>query len=113
MAEDEEIPPSPQFVEQATVTDDSVSDEFEENWPDCWARAAATLDWFDPYESVLPDDEPPFEWFAGGTLNACYNCVDRHVEAGAKNRVAIKWESHLGETRTYTYQDLYREVNEF
>ncbi len=113
MAEDEERPPPASFVEQATVTDGTVYDEFEENWPDCWERAAATLDWFDPYESVLPDDEPPFEWFAGGTLNACYNCLDRHVENGDKNRVAIKWESHLGETRTYTYQDLYREVNEF
>ncbi|MFK8215599.1 AMP-binding protein, partial [Haloferax volcanii] len=42
-----------------------------------------------------------------------YNCVDRHVENGDKNRVAIKWEGEHGETRTYTYQDLYREVNEF
>ncbi|ADQ69269.1 acetate--CoA ligase [Halogeometricum borinquense] len=113
LGEYEKIDPPTSFAEQATVTDESIYDEFNDTWPDCWERAAATIDWSEPYECVLPNDEPPFEWFAGGTLNASYNCLDRHIEAGAKNRVAIKWESHLGETRTYTYQDLYREVNEF
>jgi acetyl-CoA synthetase len=106
--------PPESFVEQANVSDSDVYEEFEENWPDCWEAAADLVDWDDDYDEVLDASNPPFyEWFTGGTLNASYNCVDRHVEAGEKNRVAIKWEGEGGETRTYTYQDLYREVNEF
>ena len=114
LAEQEAFEPSDHFVEQANVSDESIYDEFEDNWPECWTRAADLLDWEEEYTQVLDDSEEPFyEWFADGTLNASYNCVDRHVESGAKNRVAIKWEGEHGETRTYTYQDLYREVNEF
>ncbi|GGC66958.1 acetate--CoA ligase [Haloferax sulfurifontis] len=114
LAEQDEFEPSEEFVAQANVSDADIYDEFEENWPDCWERAAAMLDWDEAYDEVLDDSNPPFyEWFTGGELNACYNCVDRHVETGDKNRVAIKWEGEHGETRTYTYQDLYREVNEF
>ncbi|MFK5605768.1 acetate--CoA ligase [Haloferax volcanii] len=114
LAEQDEFGPTEEFVAQANVSDPDIYDEFEENWPDCWERAADLLDWDADYDEVLDDSNPPFyEWFTGGELNACYNCVDRHVENGDKNRVAIKWEGEHGETRTYTYQDLYREVNEF
>ncbi|WP_424009470.1 acetate--CoA ligase [Haloferax denitrificans] len=114
LAEQDEFEPSEEFVAQANVSDPDIYDEFEENWPECWERAAEMLDWDEAYDEVLDDSNPPFyEWFTGGELNACYNCVDRHVENGDKNRVAIKWEGEHGETRTYTYQDLYREVNEF
>jgi acetyl-CoA synthetase len=114
LAEQEAFEPSEEFVEQANVADEAVYEEFEENWPDCWDRAGKLLEWDTPYEEILDDSNPPFyKWFADGTLNASYNCLDRHVENGDKNRVAIKWEGELGDTRTYTYQDLYREVNEF
>ncbi|POG56236.1 acetate--CoA ligase [Haloferax marisrubri] len=114
LAEQDEFEPAEEFVAQANVSDADIYDEFEENWPGCWERAAEMLDWDAEYDEVLDDSNPPFyEWFTGGELNACYNCVDRHVENGDKNRVAIKWEGEHGETRTYTYQDLYREVNEF
>ncbi|RDZ42546.1 acetate--CoA ligase [Haloferax sp. Atlit-10N] len=114
LEEQDEFEPSEEFVAQANVSDAGIYDEFEENWPECWERAAEMLDWDEAYDEVLDDSNPPFyEWFTGGELNACHNCVDRHVENGAKNRVAIKWEGEHGETRTYTYQDLYREVNEF
>ncbi|MFK5603163.1 acetate--CoA ligase [Haloferax volcanii] len=114
LVEQEEFEPSEEFVAQANVSDPAVYDEFEENWPECWERAAEMLDWDEAYDEVLDDSNPPFyEWFTGGKLNVSYNCVDRHVENGDKNRVAIKWEGEHGETRTYTYQDLYREVNEF
>ncbi|ELZ75764.1 acyl-CoA synthetase [Haloferax gibbonsii ATCC 33959] len=114
LEEQDEFEPSEEFVAQANVSDSDIYDEFEENWPVCWERAADLLDWDEEYDEVLDDSNPPFyEWFTGGELNACYNCVDRHVENGDKNRVAIKWEGEHGETRTYTYQDLYREVNEF
>ncbi|MBB6645400.1 acetate--CoA ligase [Halobellus ruber] len=114
LAEQEAFEPSDDFIEQANVADESIYEEFEEEWPECWTRAADLLDWDEEYTEILDDSEGPFyEWFADGTLNASYNCVDRHVEAGDKNRVAIKWEGEHGNTRTYTYQDLYREVNEF
>ncbi|WP_144902776.1 acetate--CoA ligase [Halobellus captivus] len=114
LVEREEFEPSEEFVEQANVADEAIYEEFEENWPRSWTRAADLLDWERDYSEVLDDSDGPFyEWFADGTLNASYNCVDRHVENGDKNRVAIKWEGEHGETRTYTYQDLYREVNEF
>ena len=114
LAEQEAFEPSDDFVEQANVADESIYEEFEDEWPECWTRAADLLDWDEEYTEILDDSEGPFyEWFADGTLNASYNCVDRHVESGDKNRVAIKWEGEHGDTRTYTYQDLYREVNEF
>ena len=114
LAEQEAFEPGDDFVEQANVSDESIYDEFEDDWPECWTRAADLLDWDEEYTEVLDDSNEPFyEWFADGTLNASYNCIDRHVESGDKNRVAIKWEGEHGATRTYTYQDLYREVNEF
>ncbi|KAB1196877.1 MULTISPECIES: acetate--CoA ligase [Haloferax] len=114
LVEQEEFEPSEEFVAQANVSDPEIYEEFEENWPQSWERAADMLDWDESYDQVLDDSNPPFyKWFTGGKLNVSYNCVDRHVENGDKNRVAIKWEGEHGETRTYTYQDLYREVNEF
>jgi acetyl-CoA synthetase len=69
------------------------------------------LDWERPYEAVFRgDDGPPFEWFPGGRLNAAYNCVDRHLPE-RKNQLALVWEGNRGESRTYTYLELSREVN--
>ncbi|WP_332897360.1 acetate--CoA ligase [Haladaptatus sp. CMSO5] len=106
------VAPPSAFVAQANVTDEGIYEEFEENWPACWEHAATLLDWNRPYERVL-DDSDGFRWFPGGKLNASYNCVDRHIEAGRKNQAALTWEGELGETRTYTYQALSREVNAF
>ncbi|MFC4406159.1 acetate--CoA ligase [Haloarchaeobius iranensis] len=112
LAEQDTFEPSDAFVEQANVSDEGIYEEFEE--PEAWERAANLLDWDEEYDQVLDDGDAPFyEWFTGGELNASYNCVDRHVENGRKNQAAIRWEGELGETRTYTYLDLYNEVNEF
>ena len=106
--------PPDSFVEQANVADPAIHDRFETNWPDCWTRAADLLSWDEPYDTVLEDDDAPFyHWFADGRLNAAYNCLDKHLESGRKNHAAIRWEGKQGERRTYTYQDLYVEVNEF
>ncbi|UTF53666.1 acetate--CoA ligase [Natronosalvus rutilus] len=114
LAEGETYEPPASFVEQANVSDPGIYEEFEENWPECWERAADLLSWNQEYDTVLEDDDAPFyRWFTGGELNASYNCLDRHVEEGAKNRAAIKWEGELGETRTYTYSDLLYEVEAF
>ncbi|MWV39398.1 acetate--CoA ligase [Natrialba sp. INN-245] len=114
LEEQEQFEPPESFVEQANVSDPGIYEEFEENWPECWERAADLLSWDSEYDTVLEDGDAPFyEWFTGGELNASYNCLDRHVEEGAKNRAAIKWEGELGETRTYTYGDLLNEVEAF
>jgi acetyl-CoA synthetase len=113
LEEQEEFEPPESFVEQANVTDESIYEEFEENWPEAWERAADLLDWEEDYDNVLDDSEAPFyEWFTGGELNASENCLDRHLEERG-DEAAIEWVGELGEERTYTYEELHEEVNEF
>ena len=111
-AQDSFEPPE-SFVEGANVSDPAVYEAFEENWPDCWERAADLLEWEEEYDEVLVDDDEPFyEWFTGGELNASANCLDRHLDERGEE-LAIQWEGELGETREFTYEELHREVNEF
>ncbi|NHN58214.1 MULTISPECIES: acetate--CoA ligase [Halorussus] len=115
LEEQDEFEPPEEFVAQANVSDDSVYEEFEENWPGCWERAAELLDWETEYDTVLDDSNPPFyEWFTGGELNASANCLDRHLDERG-DEAAIEWigEPTDEENRTYTYEELHREVNEF
>ena len=71
----------------------------------------ARCDWDVPFTEVLDESDPPFyKWFADGTLNASYNCLDRHVEAGRGDRVAFHWDGEEGEARDLTYADLLRDV---
>ncbi|WP_190812519.1 acetate--CoA ligase [Saccharopolyspora pogona] len=75
-----------------------------------WEQAARRLTWAQEWEQVL-DWQPPFaRWFAGGRINVAHNCVDRHVEAGRGDRVALHWEGEPGDSRTITYAQLRREV---
>jgi acetyl-CoA synthetase len=115
LAEQEAFEPPEEFVAQANVTDESIYEEFEENWPDCWEQAAEMLDWFEGYDQVLDDSNPPFyEWFTDGKLNASYECLDRHLDERG-DEVAIEWvgEPVEEDNRTFTYEQLHREVNEF
>ncbi len=78
-----------------------------------WEEQARRLHWDKPWEQVLDWSNPPFaKWFVGGKLNAAYNCVDRHVEAGKGDKVAFYWEGEPGDTRTITYSDLLRMVSQ-
>ena len=107
--------PSDEFVAQANVSDPGVYEEFDENWPECWEAAADLLDWDTAYDQVLDDSNPPFyEWFTGGELNASANCLDRHLDERG-DEAAIEWvgEPVDEDDRTYTYEQLHREVNEF
>ncbi|WP_204456149.1 acetate--CoA ligase [Actinokineospora baliensis] len=77
-----------------------------------WAEQAERLTWDTRWERVLDWDDAPFaKWFVGGKLNVAANCVDRHVEAGLGDRVAIHWVGEPGDSRTITYADLLREVS--
>jgi acetyl-CoA synthetase len=77
-----------------------------------WEKQADRLDWDTRWERVLDWDDPPFaKWFVGGKLNAAYNCVDRHVEAGAGDKVAFHWVGEpADDTRDITYAQLKDEV---
>jgi len=69
-----------------------------------WAQAAAEIDWVQPWERVLDDSRAPFyRWFAGGRLNTCYNALDRHVERGRADQLALIYDSPVtGTVRTFT-----------
>jgi acetyl-CoA synthetase len=76
-----------------------------------WAEQAERISWKQPWEQVLDWSNPPFaRWFVGGRLNASYNCLDRHVEAGKGDKVAYHWIGEPGDTRTLTYSQLKDEV---
>ena len=78
-----------------------------------WAKQAARLSWETPFTDVLDWSEAPVaKWFVGGKLNVAYNCVDRHVDAGNGDRVAIRWEGEpVGDSRDITYAELLVEVS--
>jgi acetyl-CoA synthetase len=76
-----------------------------------WAEQAERLTWSTKWDEVLDWSNAPFaKWFVGGKLNAAYNCLDRHVEAGNGDKVAYHFEGEPGDTRTITYAELHREV---
>ncbi|MFW0153944.1 acetyl-coenzyme A synthetase N-terminal domain-containing protein, partial [Mycobacterium sp. smrl_JER01] len=85
-------PPSPEFAAQSNATA-ALYDEAEADRLAFWAKQAQRLSWATPFTEVLDWSEAPFaKWFVGGKINVAYNCVDRHVEAGNGDRVAIHWE---------------------
>jgi acetyl-CoA synthetase len=105
------FPPSPEFAAQANAQA-SLYDEARADRLQFWARQARDLvTWRTPFTQTLDWSEAPVaRWFADGTLNAAYNAVDRHVEAGHGDRVALHFEGEPGDTRTVTYADLQRDV---
>jgi acetyl-CoA synthetase len=103
--------PPAEFREKALIADDSVYEEAARDPQAWWAQQAEALHWFEPWEQVLDESDAPFfKWFVGGKLNASYNCLDRHVEAGQGDRVAFHWRGEEGEERDVTYADLLRDT---
>ena len=80
-----------------------------------WAELAEQIDWYKKWDKVLVEDfaNARHEWFVGGKLNVCYNCLDKHLTTWRKNKAAIIWESDTGENKILTYQQLYRAVCRF
>jgi acetyl-CoA synthetase len=114
LLEVETFEPSPQFRSSARLSDPAVYEQAARDPQAWWARQAGELDWFRKWDTVLDDSDPPFyKWFVGGTLNASHNCLDRHVEAGRGERVAIHWRGEEGEERDITYAELLAEVKRF
>jgi acetyl-CoA synthetase len=109
MHEERRFPPSEEFAAEAVAKAD-LYDQADKDRLAFWEERARELDWATEWDQVL-DWQPPFaKWFLGGTLNAAVNCVDRHVDAGRGDKVALHWEGEPGDTRTITYAELRDEV---
>jgi len=109
--EERRFPPAAEFAAQANATAD-MYDEAAADRLAFWEDQAGRLQWERPWDTALDWSDAPFaQWFVGGRLNVAVNCVDRHVDAGLGDRVAIHFEGEPGDTRTITYADLQQEVN--
>jgi len=110
----EKFEPSEEFRRQALWSDPAVYAEADRDPEAWWAKQAEDLHWFEKWDAVLDDSDKPFyKWFVGGKLNASYNCLDRHVQAGRGDRVAFHWRGEEGEERDVTYSDLLGDVQRF
>ena len=107
--------PPARFIAQANLADPAVNERFSvERFPECFREYADLLSWDRYWHTTLDTTDAPFwKWFVGGRLNACYNCVDRHLEQ-YKNKAAFIFvpEPEDAPHEVITYQDLYVRVNE-
>jgi acetyl-CoA synthetase len=113
LREDRRFAPPGPFAERANAGDPGLYERAAADPQQFWAEWARKLEWFEPWEQVLEWQPPHAKWFTGGRLNAAYNCLDRHLGGWRRNKAALVWEGEPGDTRTYTYWDLHREVSKF
>jgi acetyl-CoA synthetase len=114
LEKNDKFEPPEDFREHALLNDPAVYDEAEKDWKGWWVKQAKELHWFKEPTKDLDDSNPPFyKWFEDGKLNASYNCLDRHVEAGQGDKVAFHWRGEEGEERDLTYSDMLAEVQRF
>ena len=119
LTESRVFPPSPQMVRQANVSGmeafRAMSAEAERDFEGFWARHARDeLLWHKPFTKTLDESKAPFvKWFEDGELNVSYNCLERNLENGNANKVAIIFEADDGAVTKVTYQDLYHRVCRF
>ena len=113
LSEDRRFAPSAEFRARANAADPGIYGRAAADPEGFWAGWAEDLHWFRRWERVLDWDPPHAQWFVGGQLNACYNCLDRHLAGPRRNKAALIWEGEPGDTRVYTYWDLHREVSRF
>ncbi len=111
--------PSEAFVNQATISGmaayRALCAEAEADYEGYWARLAREhLVWKQPFNTVLDEKNAPFyQWFADGKLNASYNCLDKTIEAGLGDKVAIRFEADDGRVTQVTYKELLARVGKF
>ena len=118
LQENRKFAPPAEFVQKAHINSE---EQYRQMWHEAkdhpdrfWGKLAEeNLAWFQKWNSVLTGKMPDTQWFTGGKINACYNCVDRHLQTWRKNKAALIWEGEPGDSRTLTYQELHREVCKF
>ncbi|MBS1706863.1 MAG: acetate--CoA ligase [Armatimonadetes bacterium] len=106
LSESRTFAPTSQFTAHANLKDPSIYAHALADVNGYWENWAKELDWFEPWHTVCEWNLPDAKWFVGGKLNACYNCVDRHVEKGNGAKIAIVWEGEPGDTLSLTYSEL-------
>ncbi|MFI5607127.1 acetate--CoA ligase [Amycolatopsis sp. NPDC051903] len=112
LTESRTFPPSDEFAAQANAKA-GMYDKADADREQFWAEQAERLSWDTKWTQVLDWTNAPFaKWFVGGKLNVAYNCVDRHVESGHGDQVAIHWVGEPGDTRDITYAQLKDEASQ-
>ncbi len=117
-SENRKFPPTASFAKNAHVGSmDAYKKLYEKSIrePEAfWAEAAEELHWFKKWDQVLDDSEAPFyKWYKGSRTNLSYNCLDRHIEQGNGDKIAIHWEGEPGDKRAISYAQLHKEVSRF
>jgi acetyl-CoA synthetase len=111
LQEERRFPPDPAFAADAHVSTQEVYERAEADPEGYWAGWAEELDWFRKWDRVLEWNPPYAKWFVGGQLNVAHNCLDRHLATDRRTKPALIWEGEPGDTLTYTYEELHREVS--
>lgn len=103
--------PSPEFAAQSVASESLYTDAKADRLGFWATQARELLHWNKPFTQTLDWSNPPFaKWFDDGELNVAYNCLDRHVEAGNGDRIALHFEGEPGDSRSYSYAELTAEV---
>src|SRR5919109_5192178 len=110
LLEERRYEPPEDFADQANADASIYERDFEEFWE---TEGRERITWFEPFEQLYEWELPYSKWYVGGKLNVCFNCVDRHVEAGIGDRIAFYWEGEPGDRREITYAELQRDVVRF
>jgi acetyl-CoA synthetase len=103
--------PAPEFSKQANAQPDIYDKRFDDFWTD---EGNTRVSWFEPWTELYEWKPPYARWYLGGKLNVCYNCVDRHVENGLRDKVAYFWEGEPeDDRREISFGELQRDVVRF
>ncbi len=111
LEENRVFPPTQAFKDQSELKSNDIYTKATEDPQGYWDQCARKLDWFQEWDTVLEWNAPFSKWFVGGKLNVSYNCLDRHVKNGLGAKTAILWEGELGDSKSFTYEEVYKEVN--
>lgn len=106
--------PRQESIDKARVPNwEAAKERADQDFLAFWEDEAKELEWFEPWTKVL-DWQPPFaKWFVGAKTNIVHNCIDRHLKTPRRNKLALIWEAETGESRTFSYHALHREVCTF
>ncbi|HEY8633767.1 MAG TPA: acetyl-coenzyme A synthetase N-terminal domain-containing protein, partial [Candidatus Dormibacteraeota bacterium] len=105
--EERRYKPAPEFSRLANAQPEI----YERGFDEFWTKEAERISWFEPWKGLYEWKPPYAKWYLGGKLNVCYNCVDRHVEAGHGDKVAFYWEGEPeDDRRAFTFAELQKSV---
>jgi len=114
LTESRKFPPPADFSARAWIKNlaeyNALRERADADPEGFWAECARNLHWFKPFDKTLEWNFPFAKWFVGGTINASYNCLDRHLEGPRRNKAALIFEGEPGDSRVLTYQMLADEV---